>query len=292
MFRRLSVSLLALLMLAMPCKAFAWSSMTCPAGTIDTLSWMVPSNGLATQHNIHAGSGQYPHGAWTHYYTYFKPGTNTGSITLTHGPDPQGWPYDILTFDQNYVYEFLTSSQLNGTAPNDPTSVVWFGNNPDGGPNLPWFPRCYTPTNDYSAGWVDDIPGSSVWLWYTSSGWYYAGLGSGTPGQCSPTHAYNVGAQYGVNYRMWMAGPVPLSLGGNTGVNTPTLLQGYDYACDSGYGTCWSREIEYYQKGNGYVKWDYDSWNGSTYVGQHTINLTDVVPGGATKIYNPCASVE
>lgn len=115
--------------LATTTSARAETTMNCPSGTYDMLSWMTLDSSLRGSYHM-AGSAN-------PLYTQM----DTGKFYWTKGGN--GSPWDIQLFDNNYIYLWITELDWN-----NPRTFKKFANNT----NMPLVPRCA------KAGY----PGSSI----------------------------------------------------------------------------------------------------------------------------------
>jgi hypothetical protein len=166
-----------------------------------------------------------------------------------------GYPWDIKTFDGNYVYDRAT--ELSWT---DPTSFKRFTR------DLPMSKRC-VPTKR---------SGGSIKI--SSSATNYSSYAN-----CQQTQTQNLG--YVVNS---ISAPSTVNTGGNLG-SVRTRYFTYKYSCNSSYGNCAYQEVYSLGYGVGLYDWKYYvNQNGSFVLNQESV-INQFDSGSATP-YLPCAS--
>lgn len=166
-----------------------------------------------------------------------------------------GYPWDVKTFDENYIYDRTT--ELSWT---DPTSFKRFSI------DLPMSQRCIT---------VDEA-GAAIKV--ASANTNYSSYSN-----CAKTQTQNLG--YVLNR---ISAPVTVNTGGNLGdVLTRTFT--YQYSCNSSYQNCTYREDFSLGYQIGLYNWKYYQNNAGKWslVQQSTINEFDA---GAVVPYLPCTN--
>jgi hypothetical protein len=166
-----------------------------------------------------------------------------------------GYPWDIKTFDSNFVYDRTT--ELSWT---DPTEFKRFNN------DLPMSKRCIPVKKSTSS-----IKISSANTNYTS----YA--------NCQPTKTQNLG--YVVNT---ISPPTMVNTGSNLG-SVKTRYFTYKYSCDSSYSNCAYQEVFSLGYGLGLYDWKYYVNQGGILVQTQESVINQFDSGSATP-YLPCTS--
>jgi hypothetical protein len=172
----------------------------------------------------------------------------------------QGYPWDVNSFDNDYIYQWATEYTWN-----DPTSYKAFDS------AIPWSPRCVEKP---AAG----VYGSKLaTITLTSTPYTIYG------GQCAPSSKQNLG--HVVN-EIW--GPTPMSLGGSLQNNAPTFTLSYRYSCDSSFDNCTYKETFDFQRPYGLVRWIYYKLQNGQYVRQNQTIYNHLANGGAPVPEHPC----
>jgi hypothetical protein len=204
------IQLLAVLGLTIAASA---SAQTCQPNQYDMLNWMAP---VASTVN-------------GHYNVIFP---QTGTFYWVKGA--AGYPWDVDTFDSNYIYQSITEQVWN-----DPNTYKIFET------ALPWMPRCINiPAVPGKLSSITVDPSQTKFDIHTS---------------CTSFTTHSLG--YVVN-EIW--GPYNMSIGGRP--PAPTLTLSYRYSCDSSFTTCNYKETFSMQQGGGMVQWTYYILQGGQYV--------------------------
>jgi hypothetical protein len=224
---------------------------SCPSGTEDMLNYFVMAYPDRLSNNMGPGNAN-------PVYTNIEP--ELGDKFATNGhflwtKSSVGYPWDIKTFDQNYIYDRTT--ELSWT---DPTTFKRFKT------DLPMSRRCAPVAK--SGGTINV---SSAKTNFTS----YA--------NCQPTKTQNLG---------YVANTISAPTYVNTGGNLGTVLSRdftYRYSCDSHYANCTYQEVFSLGHRIGLYDWKYyKSVKGSFHLVQESkINRFD---SGSATPYLPCAS--
>ena len=245
-----SLTLVLLVLLACP-ALFAQAIQSCPSATEDMMNYFVM--GYPNRLSQYMGPGNA-----NPIYTSITP--DLGSSFATSGEfewikSSIGYPWDIKTFDSNYIYDRTT--ELSWT---DPTAFKRFNT------DLPLSRRC-VPVN--GAGGSIKVPAANTN--YTS----YA--------NCLPAVTQPLG--YVVNT---ISSPKFVNLNGTLG-SVKTRYFTYRYSCDSNYEHCTYEEVFSLGLGVGLFDWKYYvNQNGTFLLKQESvINQFD---SGAATPYLPCGS--
>lgn len=202
------------------------------------LDWMTMDSDIRTSHFM---TGNNPE------YTMVVP----GKFYYTKGPN--GYPWDVNLYDNNYIYLWITEYNWN-----DPHSYKKFTYNT----NMPIAPRCAK----------GGFPGSTI---TTDNTWYDLHT------DCDHYSRQNLG--YAVN-QVW--GPYNMNFGGSIG-NLPTLIISYRYNCDSSYSNCGDKEEYYLTQRYGMVQWAHYALKSGRYqVAQ--VATFNWVGNGSANPYFPC----
>ncbi len=221
------------------------SATPCSSTQYDMLSWFVMGSSWSTQYHLTGNANP--------LYTY-------RGNTFYWVKGISGYPWDVNSYDNNYVYQWATEYTWN-----DPTSYKAFNN------AIPWSPRCVSMP---AAG----VYGSKL-ATITLASTAFTIYGS----QCAPSSTHNLG--YVVN-EIW--GPTPLSLGGSLQSNALTLTLSYRYSCDSSYDECQYKETFDFQRPFGLVRWTYYALQNGQYVQQSQSVFNHLASGGAPTPNHPC----
>ena len=222
---------------------------SCPAGTEDMLNYFVMN--YPDRADYHMGPGN----ANPIYSAIFPDNglsfAATGYFVWTKGAN--GYPWDVKTFDQNFVYD--RSTELTWT---DPQTFKRFN------VDLPMSPRCVAKG---AASPVIQIPAAN-----SSYSFYSACTAYKTAGLKSVLNQ--------------ISAPAQVKAGGNIG-KVKTRLFTYQYNCDTNYGNCSDKEVFSLGSGVGLYDWKhYVNQNAQwVFVQESTINNKDV---GQTTPYFPC----
>jgi hypothetical protein len=186
--------------------------------------------------------------------------TDLGGASFYWIKGPNGYPWDVNSFDNTYVYQWATENTWN-----DPTSYKAFDN------AIPWSPRCV----DKPAPGIYGAKLATITLVSTP----YTTYGT----QCAPSSKQNLG--HVVN-EIW--GPTPLSLGGSLPNNAQTLTLSYRYSCDSSFDNCKYKETFDFQRPYGLVRWIYYALQNGQYVQQSQTVYNHLASGGTPVPQHPC----
>jgi len=240
--------LLGIVVYAAPIASHA-QTFPCPAGTEDMLNYFIMN--YPDRADYYMGPGN----ANPIYSSIFPDNgvsfAATGYFVWTKGAN--GYPWDVKTFDQNFVYD--RSTELTWT---DPRTFKRFN------VDLPMSPRCVTKG---AASQPIQIPAAnSTYSFYSA---------------CT---AYKTAALKNVLNQV--SAPAQVKAGGNIG-KVKTRLFTYQYGCDSSYGSCSDKEVFSLGLGIGLYDWNhYVNQNGQWVFAQESkINNKDV---GHTTPYFPC----
>jgi hypothetical protein len=210
------------------------SAQTCKSNQYDMLTWMAPENGTVNGH----------------YNVVFPV-----SGTFYWVKSANGYPWDVDTFDSNYIYQSITEQDWN-----DPSTYKIFQS------PLPWMPRCIDkPVVPGKIASVT-VDASKTWFDIHTS--------------CSSFSTHSLG--YVVN-EIW--GPYNESIGER--VVAPTLTLSYRYSCDSSYDSCHYKETFEMQQTNGMVRWTYYELQNGEYVQLNQTTHALAAPGTITPVH-PC----
>lgn len=242
--------LLAMLSMAFCVPLYAQTE-SCPAGTEDMMNYFTMGYPNRLANNMGPGNAN-------PIYTNIVP--DLGEIFASKGvflwtKSSIGYPWDIKTFDQKYVYDRTTEMNWN-----DPTSFKRFNI------DLPMAKRCVQVGQ---SGQSIKIPSANTN--YTS----YA--------NCLPTLTQNLG-----NVLNLVSPPRLVNTGGNLGT-VLTRFFTYRYTCDSNYQNCAFQEIFSLGYQVGLYHWRYYQNKGGVFklVQESTINQ---FKSGSATPYLPCSS--
>jgi hypothetical protein len=244
-------TIFVVLLACVSCCPYLFSeSMNCPSGTEDMMNYF--TLGDPNRLNNYMGPGNA-----NPIYTTIVP--DLGSNFSTSGyfvwtKSSLGYPWDIKTFDQNYIYDRTT--ELSWT---DPTSFKRFTT------DLPLARRC-APIGKAAAA----IKVSSA---ATNFSFY---------GNCKIASTQNL--RYVINT---ISAPRLVNTGGNLGT-VPTRYFNYKYSCNSSYANCAYREVFSLGYQIGLYDWKYYKNQGGTWVLAQESVINHFTSGAATP-YLPCA---
>jgi len=187
------------------CASAAAQTFSCPSGTEDMLNYFV----MAYPNRVDRYMGP---GNANPIYSSINP--ELQSVFAPQGyfvwtKSLNGYPWDVKTYDANYVYD--RSTELNW---NDPSTFKRFN------VDLPMSPRCI-PVNRASHN-LHIKPAQSAFTFYNS---------------CTPQQTSNLG--YVVNS---ITKPAMIDTGGSLG-QVLTRQFKYQYGCDSSYSNCTDMEV-------------------------------------------------
>jgi hypothetical protein len=242
--------LLAILGMALCTPLFA-QIQSCPAGTEDMMSYF--TMGYPNRLSSYMGPGNA-----NPIYNSIVP--DLGSNFATSGyflwtKSSVGYPWDIKTFDQNFIYDRTTEVSWS-----DPTTFKRFNT------DLPMSRRC-VPIGK-PGGAIRISPANTNYSSYAN---------------CLPTLTQNLG--YVINR---ISAPTLVNTGGNLGP-VETRLFTYTYSCDSSYTNCAFKEVFSLGYQVGLYNWKYYRNEAGVFklVQQSKINYFD---SGSATPYLPCAS--
>jgi hypothetical protein len=247
---KLKLLLLAMLGMALSTPLFAQVE-SCPTGTEDMMNYFVMGYPNRLSNNMGPGNAN-------PVYTNIVP--ELGSDFASSGyflwtKSAVGYPWDVKTFDQSYIYDRTT--ELSWT---DATAFKRFNI------DLPLSKRCVAVGKSGGTIRVDASKTD-----YTS----YA--------NCLPTQTQNLG--YVVNM---ISAPVAVNTRGNLGT-VLTRNFTYRYSCDSTYANCQYQEIFALGYQVGLYDWKYYQGSGGKYHLVQESKINQFVSGSATP-YLPCTT--
>jgi hypothetical protein len=222
------------LMLFLLSIAAVASAQTCKSNQYDMLNWMAPE--IATVNG--------------HYNVMFP---QTGTFYWVKSAN--GYPWDVDTFDSNYIYQSITEQDWN-----DPHTYKIFET------AMPWMPRCINIPA--TPGKIASITVDATKTWFDIHS------------SCTSFTSQNLG--YVVN-EIW--GPYQQSIAGQAAAATLTLS--YRYSCDSSYDSCRYKETFAMQPGNGMVQWTYYELENGEYVQLNQTTHATTVSGSISPVH-PC----
>lgn len=225
------INILAFLVLTLSTWA---SAQTCKSNQYDMLNWMAPSHSTVNGH----------------YNVVFP---QSGTFYWVKGK--AGYPWDVDTFDTNFIYQSITEQVWD-----DPNTYKIFET------PLPWMPRCINIPP--AGGKIASIKVDATNTWFDIHT------------SCTDFTKHSLG--YIVN-EIW--GPTNESIGGQPA--TPTLTLAYNYSCDSSYSGCHYKETFAMQEGNGMVQWTYYRLENGEYVQVNQTTHREADLGSVTPVH-PC----
>ena len=217
------------------CSVSAAMAQTCKANQYDMLNWMAPQVSTVNGHYnmVYSNSG-----------TFYWVKSN------------QGYPWDVNTYDANYIYQSITEQDWN-----NPSTYKIFEK------PLPWMPRCID---------VPAVPGKIASILVEPDDSKFDIHLS-----CRDYTTHSLG--YVVN-EIW--GPQNLAIGNLPAA--PTLTLSYRYSCDSVYNNCKYKETFALQKGSGLVQWTYYTLQNGKYVQANQTNHGYPAAFGSVTPVHPC----
>jgi hypothetical protein len=227
------------------------TTQSCPAGTEDMMNYF--SMGYPNRLSNHMAPGNA-----NPIYSNIVPdlGTNFAvSGYMVWAKSSTGYPWDIKSFDQKYIYDRTT--ELSWT---DPTSFKRFAT------DLPMSARCIKTGK---AGPDLRIPSSAT--------------NYSTYGNCSATGTLNLG--YVLNS---ITAPVMIDTGGDLGTLKTRQFK-YRYSCDANYANCTYMEVFSLGYQYGLYDWKYYINQGGSWVLQQESLINQLTSGAATP-YLPCST--
>lgn len=244
-------AVISLILVALCSIAAHSQTFTCPIGKEDMLNYFVM--GYPARDNTYMGPGNA-----NPIYSSISPDDQTEFATsgiLVWTKSSQGYPWDVKSFDENYVYDRAT--ELNW---NDPTSFKRFN------VDLPMTMRCVTVGK---AGQAIRVASTD-----TKYGFY---------SNCSRYHTGTL--NYVVNT---LTTPKLIAAGGNMGAISTRLFK-YHYNCDSSYANCADLEVFSLGYQIGLYDWKYYKAQNGKWVLQQESVINNMDGGQATP-YLPCES--
>ncbi|HZQ67189.1 MAG TPA: hypothetical protein VFA68_01615 [Terriglobales bacterium] len=242
------LTFLAILCLAANATVFA-QTFSCPAGSEDMMQYF--AMGYPNRLASYMGPGNA-----NPIYTTVVPDLGAGfaaSGYFVWTKSALGYPWDVKSFDTNYVYDRTT--ELGWT---DPTSFKRFST------DLPMSRRC-VPMGKAAA----PVKIASSRTNYNS----YA--------NCQSTQTQSLG--YVVNS---VSAPVQVNTGGNLGTVSTRYFR-YQYTCDSSYGNCAYMEVFSLGYQIGLYDWKYYQNQSGKWV-QVQESVINQLDGGQATPYLPC----
>lgn len=242
--------LVATLGMALCIPAFA-QTQSCPAGTEDMMNYFTMGYPNRLSNNMGPGNAN-------PIYTNIVP--DLGDSFATSGyflwtKSQIGYPWDVKTFDQNFIYDRTT--ELSWL---DPTTFKRFDT------DLPMSKRC-VPVGKYGG----TIKVSSAKTYYSSHS------------NCLPTLTQNLG--YVINT---ISAPLSVNTGGNLG-KIVTRNFTYRYSCNSSYQNCAYKEVFQLGYQVGLYDWKYYKNESGIFQLVQESKINQFASGSATP-YLPCAS--
>ena len=206
---------------------------TCPSGTEDVLNYFVMGYPNRVDHYMGPGNAN-------PIYSSISPELLSAFATQGYfvwTKSVSGYPWDVKTFDTNYVYD--RSTELNWT---DPSSFKRFNR------DLPLSPRCVPMSGNRNIGLS---PSRSTYTFYSN---------------CNPTQTANLG--YVLNT---ITSPATANAGGNLGSVRRRQFK-YRYGCNSSYSSCTDMEVFSLAYNLGLYDWQhYTAQNGSWVLQQESV---------------------
>lgn len=232
------------------CATASAQTFACPSGAEDMMNYF--AMGYPNRLSNYMGPGNA-----NPIYTTIVPDLGTSFATAGYfvwTKSSVGYPWDIKSFDQNYVYDRTT--ELSWT---DPTSFKRFAI------DLPMSRRC-VPVGKAAAP-----------LKIASASTNYSSYAA-----CQSTQTQNLG--YVLNS---ISAPVKVNTGGNLGTVSTRYFK-YQYSCDSNYANCAYMEIFSLGYQVGLYDWKYYQNQSGAWVEvqESVINQFDA---GAATPYLPCS---
>jgi hypothetical protein len=210
-------------------NAFAESTITCPSGYIDVVDWMTLDSDLrASKHMEQPVAGAHP------MYTVLWP----DKVHWIKTSDGTAW--DINTFDNNYIYWWITDYGEWGHPRNYKMAKQ--------GTNFKASPRCVPEVGYPSSVIINDNSDHDIYV------------------DCVWQATANI---LKTGFSVW--GPYYLSFGGDLPNNMPTYVISYSWNCNDAFTTC-EKEVYYLSQRYGLVGYEYyHNVNGQEVLGQSTV---------------------
>jgi hypothetical protein len=200
-------------------SANAQTAFQCPKNTEDMMNYFLMDYPDRTDHSMGSTSSN-------PIYSSISPEIGAGYATqgtFVWTKSVEGYPWDVRTFDKNYVYD--RSTELDWT---DSTSFKRFAS------DIRISPRCLSTKSGSDT--IKISPKQSTYRFYTD---------------CESTQTANLG--YVTNV---ISAPATTKAGGNLGtVKTRTLT--YTYSCNSSYSGCLYKEVFSLGLNVGLYDWKY-----------------------------------
>jgi hypothetical protein len=251
-------NLLVAILLLLSTPVLAWDSgAKCGPNQFDTLGWMTAQPGYATVHG---------EGNRHHRYTVIQKSPDCPDCgVIFNVNDPQGFPWDINTYNSKAVYFWITAS-TPAVAWTDPTAFSEFAVNArtfETGNIMA--PRC-APYG--FPGWIG--PNMTGTLYVTNGG------GCDKPRTTTRWKTFS---------QVW--GPYEMDFGGNLPPKSKTMVVAYYWnPVSGGWGV---KEQQYFVEGYGLVRWE--AWKrqaDGTYALADQTNFNRLVEGNLPRYQFPC----
>ncbi|MBV8050635.1 MAG: hypothetical protein JOZ80_05570 [Acidobacteriaceae bacterium] len=227
------------------------NAMSCPSGTEDMMNYF--SMGSPTRKTKFMGPGNANPIYTTVVPDYGASYAKTGYLVWTKSS--ARYPWDVKTFDQNYIYDRTTESSWT-----DATSFKRFTY------DLPMSPRC-APIGQPAA--PIKVPAAKTNFSFYAS--------------CSITSTQNLG-----HVLNEISAPAMINTGGNTGT-VKTREFNYQYSCDSNYANCKYKEVFSLGYQVGLYDWKYFLNENGNWVLQQESKIDNLDTGSLTP-YLPCSN--
>ncbi len=219
---------------------------SCPSGQIDALDWLTLDADLRSSKHMDGGHPLYT-AMWPDKFWWIK--------------TPTGDTWDILLYDNNYVYFWIT-----GTSWGDPRAYSRHI------ANVPLTPRCATPGYP---GVAIAIPDTRVDIYDNCSFVNRGDPGKGVTEVWGPYTAGNPGLD-----------PRP-PIGGDIPNNTTVYTFSWRWGCNNSYGNCHTKEEFIVAQRYGLVQWNAFSLVNGQYVLSGQTNFNLLRPGNVNPFF-PC----
>lgn len=224
---------------------------SCPMGTEDMMNYFTMGYPNRLSNNMGPGNAN---PVYTNIFPDLGESFSTSGYFLW-AKSSIGYPWDIKSFDQKYIYDRTTESSWT-----DPTTFKRFAT------DLPMSPRCVKIGREGPA------------IRISSANTNYS-----TYANCLPTLTQNLG--YVINT---VSAPAMVNTGGNLGtVKTRYFI--YTYSCNSKYEDCAYQEVYSLGYGVGLYDWKYYQNNKGHFILASESVMNQFDSGSATP-YLPCSS--
>jgi hypothetical protein len=227
------------------------NAMSCPSGTEDMMNYF--SMGSPNQKTKFMGPGNANPIYTTVVPDYGASYAKSGYLVWTKSS--ARYPWDVKTFDQNYIYDRTT--ELSWT---DATSFKRFSY------DLPMSPRCVAVGQPAPA--IKVPPAKTNFSFYES---------------CAVTNTQNLG--YVINE---ISAPAMVNTEGNLGTIQSREFN-YQYSCNSNYGNCKYKEVFTLGYHIGLYDWKYYLNENGSWVLQQESKINNLDSGSLTP-YLPCSN--